>query len=174
VAAAGIVVSIRQMRSRKGARWAILSLQDPTGIIEALVFPEAFSKLELILKTGAMLLVRGRVAVEDAGTRLVASDGKLLEDVAEPPAALLRIRFDRETATGDFLDALSELLNSSPGVCGVELEVPGEDGSIRRVQSSQHVRADRSLIDQLRELCGAEAVEVIRESSRAAAGSSYN
>ena len=43
---AGIIVQIRPMRSRRGARWAILTLQDRTGVIEALVFPEAFGKLE--------------------------------------------------------------------------------------------------------------------------------
>ena len=74
VAVAGIVVTIRSMRSRKGARWAILSLQDPTGMLEVLAFPESFAKLENVLKAGAMLLLRGRVQIEDAGTRLVVSD----------------------------------------------------------------------------------------------------
>ena len=41
---AGIIVQSRPMRSRRGARWAILTLQDRTGVIEALVFPEAFQK----------------------------------------------------------------------------------------------------------------------------------
>ena len=39
---AGIIVQSRPMRSRRGARWAILTLQDRTGVIEALVFPECF------------------------------------------------------------------------------------------------------------------------------------
>src|SRR5271154_7075263 len=38
---AGIIVLLRPMRSRRGARWAILTLQDRTGVCEALVFPEA-------------------------------------------------------------------------------------------------------------------------------------
>ena len=50
IVVAGIIVQARPMRSRRGARWAILTLQDRTGVIEALVFPEAFQKLEPILK----------------------------------------------------------------------------------------------------------------------------
>ena len=66
---AGIVVSMRAMRSRKGDRWAILTLQDMTGVLEVLAFPEAFARLETVLKSDAPLLLRGRVNVEEAGTR---------------------------------------------------------------------------------------------------------
>ncbi len=82
IVVAGIIVQSRPMRSRRGARWAILTLQDRTGVIEALVFPEAFQKLEPILKAATPLLVKGRVAVEDVGTRLIVSDARLLEQVA--------------------------------------------------------------------------------------------
>ena len=44
IVVAGIIVQLRPMRSRRGARWAILTLQDRTGVCEALVFPEAFQK----------------------------------------------------------------------------------------------------------------------------------
>ncbi len=89
------------MRSRRGARWAILTLQDRTGVCEALVFPEAFQKLEGMLKAATPLLVKGRIAVEDVGTRVIVSDARLLDQVRdrdESPTAgpgafcLLRVR----------------------------------------------------------------------------------
>ena len=86
IVVAGIIVQIRPMRSRRGARWAILTLQDRTGVIEALAFPEAFAKLEPILKANTPLLVKGRVAVEDVGTRLIVSDARLLDQVADRAA----------------------------------------------------------------------------------------
>jgi DNA polymerase-3 subunit alpha len=168
IAVAGIVVAIRQMRSRRGARWAILSLQDETGMVEVLVFPESFAKLEAVLKSGAMLFIRGRVNVEDAGTRLAASDAKLIEDVAEPPVALIRVRLGRESVNDELLDSLNEILAERPGVCGVEFELVSPEGDSVHMQSGKHVRADRELIDELRELCGAESVEVVREGARAA------
>ncbi|HUK30574.1 MAG TPA: DNA polymerase III subunit alpha, partial [Candidatus Acidoferrum sp.] len=169
IAVAGIVVAIRQMRSRRGARWAILSLQDETGMVEVLVFPEAFSKLEPVLKSGAMLFMRGRVNVEEAGTRLAASDARLIEDVAEPPIALVRVRLMRDAVNDELLDSINEILAARPGVCPVEFELVSTDGDSVSIQSSKNVRADRELIEELRELCGAGAVEVVRESVRAAA-----
>ena len=94
IVVAGIIVQSRPMRSRRGARWAILTLQDRTGVIEALVFPEAFQKLEPILKAATPLLVKGRVAVEDVGTRVIVSDARLLDQVADRPPSLLRVRVD--------------------------------------------------------------------------------
>ena len=44
IVVAGIIVQARPMRSRRGARWAILTLQDRTGVIEALVFPGSISE----------------------------------------------------------------------------------------------------------------------------------
>ena len=87
IVVAGIIVQTRPMRSRRGAKWAILTLQDRTGVIEALAFPEAFQKLEPILKTATPLLVKGRVAVEDVGTRVIVSDARPIERMMEQTAA---------------------------------------------------------------------------------------
>ena len=94
IVVAGIIVSSRPMRSRRGARWMIVTLQDRTGVIEALVFPEAFQKLEPILKAATPLLVKGRVAVEDVGTRLMVSDARVLDQVTDRAPSLLRVRVD--------------------------------------------------------------------------------
>ncbi|HEX5424620.1 MAG TPA: DNA polymerase III subunit alpha, partial [Candidatus Acidoferrales bacterium] len=120
---AGIIVQSRPMRSRQGRRWAILTLQDQTGVIEALVFPEAFGKLEPILKPATPLLVKARVAVEDVGTRLIVSDARPLDRVAEQSpsngASVLRVRMNRGAIDSGVLDRLHELFSSRPGRCRV-------------------------------------------------------
>src|SRR5580658_1990580 len=107
IVVAGIIVQIRPMRSRRGARWAILTLQDRTGVIEALVFPEAFGKLEGILKSNTPLLVKGRVAVEDVGTRLMVADARLLDQLADRPPSMLRVRMDLSTVNTGAIDRKS-------------------------------------------------------------------
>jgi len=53
IAVAGIVIAMRSMRSRKGERWGILTLQDTTGVLEVLAFPESFGRLETVFKSNA-------------------------------------------------------------------------------------------------------------------------
>ncbi|HWW51976.1 MAG TPA: DNA polymerase III subunit alpha [Verrucomicrobiae bacterium] len=162
IVVAGIVVQARPMRSRGGARWAILTLQDRTGVIEALAFPEAFQKLEPVFKAATPLLVKGRVAVEDVGTRVIISDARLLEHAADRPPSLLRVRVDLNALDTGSLDRLQELFSSRPGRCRVAFELVKEDGSEATLEASSEVRADKELVERVREICGADSVAVVQ------------
>jgi DNA polymerase-3 subunit alpha len=162
IVVAGIIVQIRPMRSRRGARWAILTLQDRTGVIEALVFPEAFGKLEAILKSNTPLLVKGRVAVEDVGTRLIVADARLLDQLADRPPSLLRVRMDLSTVNTGALDQLKELFARRPGRCRVAFELIKDDGSAATLDAGSAVLADRELVERVREICGTDSVALVQ------------
>jgi DNA polymerase III subunit alpha len=162
VVVAGIIVQARPMRSRRGARWAILTLQDRTGVIEALVFPEAFQKLEPILKAATPLLVKGRVAVEDVGTRVIVSDARLLDQVADRPPSLLRVRLDLSAVDRGALNELHELFSSRPGRCRVAFELVKDDGTEATLEASSAVRADKDLVERVRQICGSDSVAVVQ------------
>jgi DNA polymerase-3 subunit alpha len=162
IVVAGIIVSSRGMRSRRGARWMIVTLQDRTGVIEALVFPEAFQKLEPILKAATPLLVKGRVAVEDVGTRLMVSDARVLDQVTDQAPSLLRVRVDLKALDTGVLDRLGELFTSRPGRCRVSFELVHDDGSEATIEASSAVRADRELVERVREICGSDSVAVVQ------------
>src|SRR5271156_3043778 len=162
IVVAGIIVQSRPMRSRRGARWAILTLQDRTGVIEALVFPEAFQKLEAILKANTPLLAKGRVAVEDVGTRLIVSDARLLDQVTDRGPSLLRVRVDLGSVDSGALDRLQELFTKRPGRCRVAFELVQSDGSEATLEAGSAVMADRELLEQVRQICGTDSVAVVQ------------
>jgi len=161
IVVAGIIVQSRPMRSRRGAQWAILTLQDRTGVIEALVFPEAFQKLGQLLKPATPLLVKGRVAIEDVGTRVIVSDARLLDQVADPPPSLLRVRLDLREVDPHAIDRLQQLFSSRPGRCRVAFELVQDDGSEATLEASSAVRADKELVERVREICGSGSVAVV-------------
>src|SRR5271163_4225959 len=162
IVVAGIIVQSRPMRSRRGARWAILTLQDRTGVIEALVFPEAFQKLEAILKANTPLLAKGRVAVEDVGTRLIVSDARLLDQLTDRAPSLLRVRVDLGSVDSGALDRLQELFTKRPGRCRVAFELVQSDGSEATLEAGSAVMADRELLEQVRQICGTDSVAVVQ------------
>ena len=166
IVAAGIIVQMRPMRSKRGSRWAILTLQDRTGVAEALVFPEAFQKLEPILKAATPLLVKGRVAAEDVGTRIIVSDARLLDQAANHvtnrPPSQLRVRMDLAAIDPEALDRLQELFSSRPGRCRVTFELVKDDGSEATIEASSAVQADRELLERVKEICGSGAVAVVQ------------
>src|SRR6201987_5338170 len=111
IAVAALIVGVRPMRSRKGARWAIFTLQDMTSVQEMLAFPESFAKLENVLKPGTPLLLKARVQIEEAGTRLSLQEARRLEDLAERKAAApeFRVRLETDSLSESTLDRLEEL-----------------------------------------------------------------
>ena len=174
---AGIIVQARPMRSKRGARWSILAMQDRTGICEALVFPEAFQKLEPILKSATPLLLKGRVAVEDVGTRVIVSDARLLDQVrvpanagsgADAPApangspAVLRVRMSRSSVDAGMIDQLHELFASRPGRCKISFELVQDDGTEATIDSGSAVRADGDLVERVRRICGDDSVALVQ------------
>src|SRR5271156_5970885 len=162
IVVAGIIVQTRPMRSRRGARWAILTLQARTGVIDALVFPEAYQKLEPLLKAATPLLIKGRVAVEDVGTRLIVSDARLLDQVTDRAPSLLRVRVDLGSVDSGALDRLQELFTKRPGRCRVAFELVQSDGSEATLEAGSAVMADRELLEQVRQICGTDSVAVVQ------------
>jgi DNA polymerase III subunit alpha len=176
IVVAGIIVQARPMRSRRGARWSILTLQDRTGICEALIFPEAFQKLEGILKPATPLLVKGRVTVEEVGTRVIVLDARLLDQVKAPSEngangasaqangapTLLRVRVSRSAMDTGVINQLHELFASHPGRCKIAFELIQEDGSEATIDAGSAVRADRDLVERVRQICGSDSVAVVQ------------
>jgi len=159
-----LVSSSRPMRSRKGDRWAILNLQDMTGQLEALVFPEAFARLETLLKSDVPLLLRGRVSVEDAGTRVAIQEAQPLDGLAGAPetTARMRVRIDLSAMDEFTLDQIKTVLAGSPGPCPITFDIFAPDGSMATLASNQRVRIDERLVSRLQEMPGVGSVEVVR------------
>jgi len=155
---AGIIVQSRPMRSKKGARWAIATLQDQTGVVEALVFPEAFQRLEPVLKSGAPLVIKGRVNVEEVGTRVAVSEARPIDQMLQRAPALLCVRVDLKAADQGMLNELDELMASRPGRCRVEFDLLSDDGTEAKLESARSVQVDPELLDRIRGICGPDAI----------------
>ena len=162
IAVAAMIVGTRPMRSKKGAKWAIFTLQDMTGVQELLAFPESFAKLEAILKPGTPLLLKARVQVEEAGTRLSLQEARRLQDVAERAApAEFRLKLNLEGTQEDTLNRLEELFGQFAGNCSVIFELQMQDGSVGVVQSQQRVRICPELTEAVRQVCGEKSMGMV-------------
>ena len=160
ITVAGIVVAMRSMRSRKGERWGILTLQDMTGVLEVLAFPESFARLEAVFKSNAPLLLKGRVNVEEAGTRLAVMDARKLEDIGQRPPSVMRVRVNLESVDAGVLDELKELFVNKPGSCSVAFDLVSAEGAVATLRADQRVRADQELVREVCRLCGDNAVQL--------------
>jgi DNA polymerase-3 subunit alpha len=161
ISVAGLIVGTRPMRSKKGARWAIYTLQDMTGVQELLAFPESFTRLENILKRGEPLLLKVRVQVEEAGTRLSLQEARRVADIAERAASEFRVRLDLARLDEGTLEQLDHLFASAPGPSTVVFELLSRDGKVALLQSQKKIRIQQELIDAVRQICGQQAIQMV-------------
>jgi DNA polymerase III subunit alpha len=159
---AALIVGTRPMRSKRGARWAIFTIQDMTGVQELLAFPESFARLEQVLKPGNPLFMKVRIQVEEAGTRLSLQEAKRLEEIGKLVSPNdFRVRLEIQALSEETLDRLEDLFTAWPGPCQVVFELNSPDGSLAVLPVQQRVKPTAELVEAVRQICGDRAVEMV-------------
>ncbi len=162
ITVAALIVGTRPMRSKKGARWAICTIQDMTGIQELLAFPEAFGKLENVLKPRVPLLMKVKVQVEEAGTRLSLQEARSMEGMGEKVVvAPVRIRMNLENMAGDLVDRLQDIFVTFPGRNPVVFDIVRPDGTIAEMATERRVKVSAELLTAIRDACGPQAIDMV-------------
>jgi DNA polymerase-3 subunit alpha len=160
---AGIITNLRVLKSKKGDFYAQAALEDLSGSIEMLVFPDAYRKLQDKVKMEVPVLVRGGVRIEEgANPKLTVSDIFSLEDVKVPLPRSLRIRIPLEKASESTVDELHLLCSQRKGEARVLFDVEREsDFMVVMEAEGYNVLPDRMFVSRVEELCGRGAVRVI-------------
>ena len=160
---AGIITNLRVLKSKKGDFYAQAALEDLSGSIEMLVFPDAYRKLQDKVKMEVPVLVRGGVRIEEgANPKLTVSDILSLEDVKVPLPRSLRIRIPLEKASESTVDELHLLCSQRKGEARVLFDVErASDFMVVMEAEGYNVLPDRMFVSRVEELCGRGAVRVI-------------
>ena len=88
----GVVTGLRPLKTKRGDRMAVFTLEEEAASVEAVVFPEAFGRFGSLVVSDAMLLVRGKFERDDESSRLVVSEITPLELVKERAVREVQIR----------------------------------------------------------------------------------
>jgi DNA polymerase-3 subunit alpha len=160
----GIVATLRPLKTKKGDRMAVFTLEDAGGSVEIVVFPETFGRCGQYIEVGQLVLVRGKLERDDETTRILASEIAPIEAVRERLAREVSIHL-RKPADRNTLEALGEIFSRHRGDRKVSFEVEtGEAPHRLRVKvdvSSQiRVRPSPALIQDIEQVVGAGAVEL--------------
>ena len=81
VSVAGIVTELKKKTTKNGQLMAFATIEDMSGQIECLLFPNIYEKLAQRISEETPLFIRGRVSVhEEEAAKLVANEASLLTD----------------------------------------------------------------------------------------------
>ena len=157
----------RQISKKTGKEYARLVLEDFHGTSEAIVFPEAWARLnQTVLLDGALLLTGGYSA-RDRGedhAPFVVEAARPLEELKASGAVGLSLRWRAPAAVEpDTLKAAAALCSAHPGPVPVYIEWSDGNGEAVRLRARRvRVAAGDELVRALRDLLGTDAVHYVK------------
>ncbi len=159
----GVLTGITRKRNKEGKPWAIMTLEDRSGSIEALVFASSYERLAAQIVEDEAVLVKALALPDDSGaTKVSVQDILPLESarVDFPTVISIRVWLGRngQSESGK-AEALGEIFRRKPGPTQVRLrlEMPRDFSVLLDVDAK--VRPDREFKALIEQLCGPDSLE---------------
>ncbi|MFI5781497.1 DNA polymerase III subunit alpha [Nocardia sp. NPDC051570] len=152
----GIFANVTRRVNKNGMPWASAQLEDLSGGIEVLFFPQSYSVYGMDVTEDAIVLVKARVSARDDRVSLIANDLVVPDlssiGVEKPLSVIIPTRL----CTPDKIGALKRVLNSHPGTANVLIRHVGARESTTLLQVADNLRVSPSsaLMGDLKALLG--------------------
>ncbi len=158
VTVGGIVSEVKQVTTKRGEPMVFLTLDDPTGAAEAVVFNSTYANARELCVTDRILVVKGRVDHKQAGeTKLIALEVTSFE--ATPERREVRFRLDARQARAGVIRDLAHLVKDYPGEAPVFVALETSLGPKTLALGPEYrVKPDADFIAEAKALLGEAAL----------------
>ena len=168
VSVAAVVTGVKRQISKKtGKEYARLVVEDFHGTAEAIVFPDAWAKLNQTIFQDAALLLTGGYSDRDRGedqAPFIVEMARPLEELKASGALALSLSWRAPSAPQPAaLKEVAALCSAHPGPTPLYVEWSDGNGDAVRLRSRRvRVAAEDDLIRALRDLLGADSVHYVK------------
>ncbi|HEX5584702.1 OB-fold nucleic acid binding domain-containing protein, partial [Gaiella sp.] len=154
----GIVTDLKQVTTKRGDPMVFLTLDDPTGSAEVVVFNSAYQAARELCVPDRILVVKGRVDHKQQGeTKLVAMEVSAFEAVTERTE--VRFSIDARQAPAGVIRELARLVREFPGDSPVYLSLDTSEGPKTYALGPEYrVRPDADFLAEARSLLGSASI----------------
>jgi DNA polymerase-3 subunit alpha len=142
----GIATNVQIRTTKTGNRFALMRLEDQTGGVKCVCWPEVFGKCENNLRDDTPVLITGKVEAVDEGTvTIISEEVARLEDVLQRKSRGVIIHVPVNMGADNLLEVIFGLLDKHRGDCEVMLDMVLKDGVMVRVRPHGALRVQGSL-----------------------------
>ena len=150
----GLITGVQRKVSKNGNSWAIVTVEDLEGAVEALFFANTYTTHALNLIEDRVVVIRGRLDKREENIRFTAMD-MTMPDINAAPTGPLLISVEQNRITLPLVERMKEILRTHPGAREVHLKLESpEGGVVMKLDASLTVTASPSLSADLKQLLG--------------------
>ena len=154
VTIAGLITSMQRKISKRGDTWAIVTIEDLEGAIEAMFFPATYQLYALQLAEDEIVVVKGRLDRREESPQLIAAELSL-PDLADAPSGPITVTMPTSRCTPPMVDRLKDVLATHPGMTEVHLKLTGSGRTtVMRLADGLRVTPSTALMGDLKALLG--------------------
>jgi DNA polymerase-3 subunit alpha len=154
----GLITGVQRKVAKNGNAWAIVTVEDLEGAVEALFFAKTYTTHALNLVEDRVVVIRGRLDKREENLRFTALD-MTMPDISAAPTGPLLITIEASRVTPPLVERMKEVLRSHPGAREVHLKLEDEKGGVvMKLDSALMVTASPSLSADLKQLLGASCL----------------
>jgi DNA polymerase-3 subunit alpha len=164
VTVGGIVGAVARKFTKKGDPFAQFRLEDLTGGVTVVAFPNVYGQVPELIETDAIVVVRGRADLRGRELQLRALE------IAEPdlgaarrtqPSGTLVVDVAAASCTNAVIAKLKELLGAHSGSAPVQVRFLSSQGVTPLDVGTFRVNLGAGLLSELRLLLGKDAAKVV-------------
>jgi DNA polymerase-3 subunit alpha len=158
VSVGGIVSAVKQLTTKKGEPMVFLTLDDPTGGGEVVVFNSTYAQARELCVADRILVIKGRVDHKQQGeTKLIAIEVGSFEAVQERTE--IKFKLDARAARAGLIRDLAHLVKDYPGESPVYVSLETSLGpKTLALGPDYRVAIDPDFLTEARHLLGADAI----------------
>lgn len=156
----GIIVSLNKRKTKKGQSMAILKLEDLSGVVEVVVFPEVYESGLEYLHKDEMVVVKGRLNWWEDKPRIVASEVIPFTRAKEILIHEMTLKLSTTGLEEGTLKKLKKLFVDNPGNCRVSFSLQAPHDKLIKISSKLQVKLSDELLEQLKGLLGKDSIQL--------------
>ncbi|MBQ9949186.1 MAG: DNA polymerase III subunit alpha [Clostridia bacterium] len=154
----GVFQSLSKKRTKSGNTMMLGMLEDLSGTVEILAFPNIYTRFMNLLSEGEAVHIRGKISLNEERGNAVAIDS--IEPIEQFMDSIgkLYIKFTEHTLA--MRDEVLKILGKHKGCMPVFLH-DETTGKTQRVPENMYINSGTTIVDELKKLLGDENVKVV-------------
>jgi len=145
----GMVSGLKELTTKKGDRMAFVTLEDLTGFVEMVVFPEVYQASMELIKSEEPLLVGGTLDIGEETCKLLVTEVCALKEVKAQKTRRVHFRLSTPGLDEGQLRRLKEIITRHRGDCEamIHLVVPNRSETVIALPDTLKVAASDEIVD---------------------------
>lgn len=157
----GTMKTLKIHKTKKGDMMAFAAIEDQSGFIEVVVFPNLYAKTHTLLANEEIVILEGEVQKKENIVKLIANKIIPIEQASSEWTNGILITVEADKSSDDTLQKLKSVIEQYPGDCVtcLKIEIADKPSVLVKLSDEYMTVSDASFFKEIEEITGQGKIE---------------